>query len=162
MLCAGTMAEGWACYATEIMEEVGFLTPLESFAERHTRLRMAARALVDIRLHTGKLSLDQAVAFYRERVGMTSAAAKSEAVKNSMFPGTALMYLMGTDTIRQLRDDLSALPGFELQTFHDRLLSYGSVPVALIADQMRQEVTSFLATRTATASDGDVDRRYAR
>jgi hypothetical protein len=138
MFCAGTMAEGWACYATELMDEVGFLTPLESFAERHTRLRMAARALVDVRLHTGRLSLDQAAAFYHERVGMAPVVAKSEAVKNSMFPGTALMYLMGTDTIRQLRDELSARADFELGAFHDQLLSYGSVPAALVAERMRE------------------------
>jgi uncharacterized protein (DUF885 family) len=141
MFCGGTMAEGWACYATELMDEAGFLTPLESFAERHTRLRMAARALVDVRLHTGRFSLDQAAAFYHERVGMAPAAAKSEAVKNSMFPGTALMYLMGTDTIRQLREELSARPGFRLSAFHDRLLSYGSVPVALVAGRMRAGMT---------------------
>jgi len=142
MFCAGTMAEGWACYATELMDEVGFLTPLESFAERHTRLRMAARALVDVRLHTGRLSLDQAAAFYHERAGMAPAAARSEAVKNSMFPGTALMYLMGTDTIRQLRNELSARLDFQLAAFHDRLLFYGSVPAALIAECMRE--TAFL------------------
>ncbi len=142
MFCAGTMAEGWACYATELMDEVGFLTPLESFAERHTRLRMAARALVDVRLHTGRLSLDQAAAFYHERAGMAPAAARSEAIKNSMFPGTALMYLMGTDTIRQLRNELSARLDFQLAAFHDRLLFYGSVPAALIAECMRE--TAFL------------------
>ena len=42
------MAEGWACYATELMDEVGFLTPLERLSLRHGRLRMAARALVDV------------------------------------------------------------------------------------------------------------------
>ncbi len=52
MFCGGTMAEGWACYATDLMEEVGFLTPLEQLAEAHTRLRMAGRAFVDVRLHT--------------------------------------------------------------------------------------------------------------
>ncbi|HJZ47200.1 MAG TPA: DUF885 family protein [Roseiflexaceae bacterium] len=140
MFCAGSMTEGWACYATELMDEAGLLTPLEAFAERHTRLRMAARALVDVRLHTGRISLDQAAAFYQERVGMAPAAAKSEAAKNSMFPGTALMYLVGTDTIRQLRDELSARPGFKLRAFHDRLLSYGSVPAALVAERMRETV----------------------
>jgi uncharacterized protein (DUF885 family) len=139
------------------MDEFGFLTPLESFAERHTRLRMAARALVDVRLHTGRLSLDQAAAFYRQQVGMAPAAAKSEAVKNSMFPGTALMYLMGTDTIHQLRAELSSRPRFKLDTFHDRLLSYGSVPVALIAEQMRQNAGSQLATPRGEAVDRDVD-----
>ena len=46
----GTMAEGWACYATDLMDEFGFLTPLERLAERQTRRRMCARAVVDIRL----------------------------------------------------------------------------------------------------------------
>jgi uncharacterized protein (DUF885 family) len=44
---------------------------------------------------------------------------------------------MGTDTIRGLRDELSGRPGFQLGAFHDRLLSYGSVPVALVAEAMR-------------------------
>jgi uncharacterized protein (DUF885 family) len=137
MLCGGTIAEGWACYATDLMAEFGFLTPLERFAERHTRLRMAARALADVRLHHGTWTLDDAAAFYEQRVGMAPAAARGEAVKNSMFPATALMYLMGADAIHALRRELSARPGFQLRNFHDRLLSYGSVPVALIAEAMR-------------------------
>ena len=27
MFCGGTMAEGWACYSTELLDEFGFLTP---------------------------------------------------------------------------------------------------------------------------------------
>jgi uncharacterized protein (DUF885 family) len=140
MFCGGTMAEGWACYATDLMAEIGFLTPLERFAERHTRLRMAARALADVRLHHGAWTLEQTAEFYQRRVGMAPAAARGEAVKNSMFPATALMYLMGTDAIHQLRRELAARPGFELRAFHDTLLSYGSIPVALIADAMRRAV----------------------
>ncbi|NJD20429.1 MAG: DUF885 domain-containing protein, partial [Gemmatimonadetes bacterium] len=34
MLCGGTMAEGWACYATDLVAEHGGLTPLEAYAER--------------------------------------------------------------------------------------------------------------------------------
>jgi hypothetical protein len=140
LFCGGTMAEGWACYATDLMDEFGFLTPLEHYSQFHSRLRMAARALVDVRLHHGAITLDQAVSFYQERVGMAPAAARAEAVKNSMFPGTALMYLIGSDAIRQLRRDMAARPGFELRAFHDRLLSYGSIPVALIAKSMREEI----------------------
>jgi uncharacterized protein (DUF885 family) len=141
LFCSGTMAEGWACYTTELMAEVGFLTPLEHYAERHSRLRMAARALVDIRLHRGEYNLDQAATFYRERVGMSDIAAHGEAVKNSMFPGTATMYLVGTDLIHQLRRELAAQQGdsFNLRQFHDRLLSFGSVPVTLIGELMRSE-----------------------
>jgi uncharacterized protein (DUF885 family) len=137
LFCGGTMAEGWACYATELMDEVGFLTPLEQLALCHARLRMAARALVDVRVHHGAWTLDEAVAFYRARVGMTEAAARAEAVKNSLFPATALMYLVGTDAIHRLRRELARQPGFELQTFHDRLLSCGSIPVSHAATLLR-------------------------
>jgi uncharacterized protein (DUF885 family) len=143
MLCGGSMAEGWACYATQLMEEVGFLTRLEEYAEQHTLLRMAARALSDLRLHSGRWTLEQAAAFYQETVFMSPAAAESEAVKNSMFPGTALMYRLGVETIRSLRRDAAAREGasFQLDRFHDRLLSYGSIPPALIARSMREEGT---------------------
>ena len=62
-------------------------------------------------------------------------------MKNSMFPGNALMYLMGTRQIWRLRRELAARQGdaFSLQRFHDRFLSYGSVPVARIAALMRSE-----------------------
>lgn len=139
MYCGGTMAEGWACYATDLMEEIGFLTPLERMAQAYTRLRMTARAVVDVRLHTGAWTLEEAAACYRDRVAMSPEAARAEAVKNSMFPGTALMYLTGTERIHQLRRHASREKGFELRTFHDRFLSYGSVPVALIATAMAGE-----------------------
>lgn len=141
MLCGGTMAEGWACYATELMGEAGFLTPLERYAEHHARLRMAARAVVDIGIHRGTMSIQQAAAFYRDRVGMSGTAAVGEATKNSLFPGGAVMYLAGTDLIRDLRDTMARRTGnsFDLAAFHDRFLSYGSVPVNLIRHEMLKE-----------------------
>src|SRR5439155_98248 len=136
MFCGGTMAEGWACYATDVMEEIGFLDAFDQLALAHTRLRIAARAAVDVRLHTGHWTLEQAEACYRDDVGMSAEAARTEAVKNSMFPATALMYLVGTTLIHTLRRDLAGTLGFELRSFHDRLLSYGSVPVALASEAM--------------------------
>jgi uncharacterized protein (DUF885 family) len=138
MLSGGTMAEGWACYASELMEETGFYTPLERLSQVHTRMRMAARAIVDVQLHSGRMSLDEAATFYDERTAMSAAAAHQEAVKNSMFPGAALMYLIGTDLIWQLRRDRERSEGdeFDLHRFHDTFLSYGSIPVKLIADAM--------------------------
>ncbi|HZS93205.1 MAG TPA: DUF885 domain-containing protein [Chloroflexota bacterium] len=140
MLCGGTMAEGWACYATGLMGEAGFLTPLERYSEHHARLRMAARAFVDCEMHTGRLSLDEATALYRNRIGMPPAAARAEAVKNSMFPGGAVMYLLGTDAIKDLRRRVAEREGtdFDLKRFHDRFLSFGSIPVSLIARQMAE------------------------
>ena len=135
MLCGGTLAEGWACYATDLADEAGFLTPAESFAQHSARLRMAARALVDIRLHQCRISLTEAADLYVELVGMSSSAAHAEVVKNSLFPGAACMYLAGWDGIWQLRRQSGGTP---LRVFHDRLLALGSVPVSLVGQILRQ------------------------
>jgi uncharacterized protein (DUF885 family) len=138
MFCGGTMAEGWACYATDLMDEVGFLTPAERHDEIRTRCRMAARAVVDVRLHLGRMTLDEAIEYYQRRAGMSAEAAAGEVAKNSMFPGAALIYFVGRDAIHRLRAEISRRTGsaFNLRDFHDRFLSYGSIPVSLIADDM--------------------------
>ena len=138
MFLGGTLAEGWACYATDLMDEVGFLSPEQSLAQQHTRARLLARAVVDIGLHEKSMSVDAATAVYRDRIGMSDEAARGEVCKNSMFPGTALMYWLGTDGLHQLRRERQRLEGasFSLGRFHDRLLAYGAIPVPLIAQLM--------------------------
>jgi len=135
MFQGGTMAEGWACYATDLMDEFGFFTPDESLAQQHTRARLLARAVVDIGLHEGSLDFEDAVALYRDRVGMSPEAARGEACKNSMFPGTAVMYWLGTDALHRLRSERQRVEGasFSLRRFHDRVLAFGSIPVPLLA-----------------------------
>lgn len=132
MLCGGTMAEGWACYAVDLMEEIGFLSPLERCAQAHTRLRIALRAAADVALHTGEWTLEDAARVYESRGGMDPSAAHAEALKNTLFPATAMMYLLGVDGIHALRRAEAARLGaaFDLRAFHDRLLACGSVPVA--------------------------------
>ena len=138
MFCGGTMAEGWASYVPGLMAELGFLTPLERLSEQHTRVRALARAIVDIELHSGAIALDDATRFYVDRVGMSQDAARGEAVKNSMFPCTALMYWLGTESVRNLRRATERRLGsaFSLKRFHDDFLSFGSIPVPLIAELM--------------------------
>ena len=80
----------------------------------------AYRAVVDIGLHDRSLSFDDAVAIYRDRIGMVPDAALGEACKSSMFPGTAVMYWLGTEAIHQLRRD------------REKLLAILPVPLLLI------------------------------
>lgn len=142
MFGGGTMAEGWACYATGLMGELGGLSPLESVAERHSAVRQLVRAVVDLSFHAGELSFDEAVALFVGRAGMDPAVARAEVVKCSMFPGTAAMYWIGTQGILDLRDRVRARDGagFDLKAFHDDLLGHGSIPVPLVARMMTEGV----------------------
>ena len=143
MHCGGTMAGGWACYATGLAAEAGMLTPLEEYGEVRERVRMAARAVVDVCLHLGEMTLEDAAGFYEVRAGMSAAAARAEAVENSMFPGMALIDQMGADTIHRLRAETARRtgPDFDLRRFHDTFLSHGSIPVSLIAEEMQTPVS---------------------
>jgi uncharacterized protein (DUF885 family) len=140
MFGGGTMAEGWACYACDLVEEIGLLTQLDRIAQQHTRVRLAARAVADLALHSGAATLDQTAHFYETKGLMPAAAARGEAAKTSMFPGTAVMYWLGTRGIHRLRDARRAHdgPAFSARRFHDQLLSHGAIPVALTARLMTQ------------------------
>ncbi|MEO5817337.1 MAG: DUF885 family protein [Gemmatimonadaceae bacterium] len=141
MFCGGTMAEGWACYATGLMGELGGLTTLELVAERHSAVRQLVRAVVDLSFHAGELSFDEAVALFVDRAGMDPAVARAEMVKCSMFPRTAVMYWLGTQGILDLREAMIARDGdsFSLKRFHDELLGHGSIPVPLVARMMTED-----------------------
>ena len=138
MFCGGTMAEGWACYATEVMESLGYLTTDERIAEHHTRVRLMTRAVVDIELHTGRMTFAEAVRFHMETAQLSSTMATAEVTKCSMFPGTAMMYWLGLRDLWRLRSAEEATRGadFSSREFHDEVLSFGSVPVALVSRLM--------------------------
>ena len=131
-LGSGTLIEGWACYVEDLLMEVpGFYTPEEILLLKQYERRNAASVLVDIKLHLGDWSLDDAMDFYRE-AGFAPARVEGEVVRNSMLPGSRLMYWLGVEGIKALR---SRWKGDTLG-FHDALLSYGHVPLAWIAQEM--------------------------
>jgi uncharacterized protein (DUF885 family) len=138
MICGGTLTDGWAHYAAELMEEIGALTPAERLSEAHTRVHIAARAVVDTAIQSGEFSVERAARFYRDDVGLPATAALYEAVDNAMFPGHGVAALAGIVMIDELRRQMEDREGaqFTLQSFHDRLLSYGAIPVTLIAASM--------------------------
>lgn len=144
MFSGGTVAEGWACYACDLADEIGLLTPLDQIAQQHTRVRLAARAVADLTLHTGEWTTEDTARFYESRGLMPPAAARAEAVKNAMFPGAAVMYWLGTRDIHRLRQAVARREGtrFSLKRFHDRFLSHGAIPVPLIARLMTAEDAS--------------------
>ncbi|UFN47234.1 DUF885 domain-containing protein [Roseomonas sp. OT10] len=126
LLGAGTMVEGWACHAQDLMREMpGFLPPGEELLQLAAERRNIAFVLVDLRLHRGEWSEAEAVRFYTEEAGFPTARAPAEVVRNTIFPGSRAMYWLGTREIRAMRrrSPLAA------RDFHDRLLAQGHVPV---------------------------------
>jgi uncharacterized protein (DUF885 family) len=68
-----------------------------------------------------------------------------------MYPGSAIIYLTGCDAIHALRAQLKNICGdrFNLSDFHDRFLSFGSIPVALIAKAMLEQENTAMTQRAS-------------
>jgi len=132
-LGSGTLIEGWACYVEDLMMEVpGFYTQAEMLLLKQFERRNAASVLVDINVHLGTWTLEQAMDFYRA-AGFAPARVEAEVVRNSMMPGSRLMYWLGVEGIKALRKRWKG----DTLSFHDALLSYGHVPLAWIVEEMK-------------------------
>jgi uncharacterized protein (DUF885 family) len=126
------MVEGWACYAEDLLREAGgFYSAAELLLLKQNERRNAASVLVDINLHCGTWTLAQAAGFYRE-AGFAPQRIAAEVVRNSMYPGSRLMYRSGVEAIKTLRR-ASRHPA---KRFHDALLGFGHVPVAAAAAEI--------------------------
>ncbi len=129
-------AEGWALYGEEMLMREG-LYPDNSAAQgqilRLSRYR-AARIGVDVNLHTGRWSFEQAVKYFMEAGGLDREAAEGEAAGAASTPSQKISYITGKWQIMRLlgryRDSQGA--GFRLGAFHDQLISYGTLPLSVI------------------------------
>jgi len=132
-LSAGTMVEGWACYAEELLREAGgFYSGAELLLLKQNDRRNAAGVLVDINLHRGTWTQAEAERFYRDEAGFPQQRVRAEVVRNSMFPGSRLMYRAGVEAIKTLR----RISPLSARRFHDTLLGFGHVPIAAAAAEM--------------------------
>jgi hypothetical protein len=127
-------AEGWALYTEQRASEAGAF-PRDRERLRHLQIRLwrIARIIVDVGLHTDRLTEKEAATLLTDRVGLPPGAAGMEIDEAANFPGTHLGY-MGFVELQRIRDDLEKERGasFSLMDFHKRLLESGPLPPALL------------------------------
>ena len=146
--------EGWAHYCEKMMLDEGYgsstsSTPSEDDVKRAAKYRMAqadeallrlCRLCVSIKMHTQKMSLDEATKFFQENCYYEEKPARQEAMRGTFDPGY-LNYTLGKLQILKLRDDYKAQQGddFSLQKFHNELLNHGMPPIRLLREIMLKD-----------------------
>jgi uncharacterized protein (DUF885 family) len=142
----GVCVEGWALYGEEMLMRTGFY-PENSAAQgqilRLSRYR-SARIGVDVNLHTGKWSFEQAVQYFMEAGGLDREAAEGEAAGAASSPTQKISYIVGKWQIMNLlgryRDKAGA--NFRLGQFHDDLIKNGSLPLSIVEWILLDDPTS--------------------
>lgn len=137
---SGVFAEGWAFYGEEMFVRLGLygndLDP-RLFTARWERVR-GARAIVDPKLASGEWTYDKAADFYAQEGGFTRKAAGAAVAAIATNPGYFIAYTVGRWQIQQLLSAYVQKTGGKgsLHDFHDRLLSYGCTPLAIVGPEL--------------------------
>ena len=148
LLGANTNVEGWAHYCEQMMLDSGYGQPgAGAKDEREAKfLRLGqlqdallrnARFIVGIQMHTGKMTLDEAIEFFQKEGYQSRETALVETKRGTGDP-TYLYYTLGKLEIMKLREDLKAKEGaaFSLEKFHDEFLKQGFPPIKIVREAM--------------------------
>jgi uncharacterized protein (DUF885 family) len=146
--------EGWAHYCERMMIDQGYggpttPKPTEEDVKRAAKYRMAqadeallrlCRLCVSIKMHTQKMTLDEATKFFQDNCYYEAKPARAEAMRGTFDPGY-LNYTLGKLQILKLLDDYKAQQGaeFSLQKFHNELLNHGMPPIRLLRELMLKD-----------------------
>ena len=142
----GVFVEGWALYGEEMLMRTG-LYPENSAAQgqilRLSRYR-SARIGVDVNLHTGKWTFEQAVQYFMEAGGLDREAAEGEAAGAASSPTQKISYIVGKWQIMNLLGRYRDKAGgdFRLGQFHDDLIKNGSLPLSIVEWILLDDPTS--------------------
>jgi uncharacterized protein (DUF885 family) len=148
LLGANTDVEGWAHYCEQMMLDEGYGRPgagakdeRESKFLRLGQLQDAllrdARFIVGIQMHTGKMSFDEAVAFFQKEGYQSKESAMVETKRGASDP-TYLYYTLGKLEIMKLREDMKKKQGaaFSLEEFHNQFLKQGFPPIKIVREAL--------------------------
>jgi len=148
LLGASTDVEGWAHYCEQMMLDEGYGQPgagakdeRESKFLRLGQLQDAllrnARFIVGIEMHSGKMSFDEAVAFFQKEGYQSKETAIVETKRGTSDP-TYLYYTLGKLEIMKLREDMKKEQGaaFSLEEFHNEFLKQGFPPIKIVREAM--------------------------
>jgi uncharacterized protein (DUF885 family) len=131
--------EGWALYCEEMMGESGFYDSRTRLLQLKDKLWRACRVIVDVGMHTGRMTDDEAVSFLAKNARMAKASARADVNWYTQRPTVPLSYLTGMLKIKDLREEARKKWGsrFTLKRFHEWFLSFGAIPIPLIREALQ-------------------------
>jgi uncharacterized protein (DUF885 family) len=148
LLYANTNVEGWAHYCEQMMLDQGFAQPgtgakdereakMIRLGQLQDALLRDARFVVGIKMHTGQMTMEQAIDFFVKEGFQAKEVGEVETKRGTSDP-TYLYYTLGKLQILKLRSDMQKKEGqaFSLENFHDTFMRQGGVPIKIIREAM--------------------------
>ncbi len=141
VLWSGSFVEGWAVYAEEMMAVEGFYggDPLYRLAQMKTLLRSITNALLDQAVHVDGISREDAMKLMMQDAFQEEGEASGKWIRASVSSAQLPSYFVGYSEHKATRALAEKRGGFNLKTYHDKVLSYGSPPGRFVRQLMFDE-----------------------
>lgn len=127
--------QGWTLYCEEMMRQEGFLADDRvRFLQARERLLCSCRIVVDVGLHAGRMTVNEAVAFLVRKAKLERADAVKEVYRCCEQPTVMMSCLVGKLLLEEILEDERERLGsaFQLGSFHDAVLGQGALPPDLL------------------------------
>lgn len=136
--------EGWARYAERLAYEMGMYAddPNANLGRLQHELLAAAQIVADTGIHAMGWDVPQAARYLVEAAGIDRLEANEIVLRQIAQPGESVAAYAGYAFILDLRQNAALAMGvdFDLMDFHTAVLSEGSLPLPLLAEQVREEL----------------------
>jgi uncharacterized protein (DUF885 family) len=135
--------EGWAKYAETIPWTHGIdRDPNWNLARMRRELISTANLVLDSGVHDLGWSRDDAIRFSRERTGASPEFSEAMVDRIAGNPGQTSSYKVGMRTFFELHDRMRDALGsdFDIRVFHDSVLANGSLPLAVLEEQVAESI----------------------
>jgi uncharacterized protein (DUF885 family) len=135
------MAEGWAVYGEEQMVKLGYGGPKNDryrFFTLQGHMVVATNAIIDIKLHTGKMTDAEAVRFMVEEGFQERAMAEKKLVRAKLDSTQLTQYFLGWSEIHELEDDYRRKVGasFQQRAFNEAIIGHGTLAVKYLREYL--------------------------
>jgi uncharacterized protein (DUF885 family) len=140
VLSSGPFIEGWAVYGEGVMIQQGYLDgdPLMKLIQLKWYVRSIANALLDQAVHVDGMTREAAMKLLTDQAFQEEREAAGKWVRAQLTSAQLPTYFVGAQEHMALRAEAEQKLGgaFDLQEYHDKLLSYGSPPVRFVRELM--------------------------
>jgi uncharacterized protein (DUF885 family) len=131
------MVEGWAVYGTSLVVARGFGDDKNDryrFFELRGRMVAAANLILDVRLHRGEITDEEALRFLVKEGFQEQAAAEKKLVRAKLDSTQLCQYFLGLDELEVLhRDAVKAHRGLlDEGKLNEQLIGHGAIAVRFL------------------------------
>jgi uncharacterized protein (DUF885 family) len=138
VLWSGVFAEGWAVYTEGVMADEGFGGEELAFRLNQLKwyLRAVANAILDYKMHCTEMTDEEAMYLLVVRAFQSEGEAVLKVIRAKQSSAQLSTYFVGRMAFQRLRRQMQneLKEKFELGTFHEAVLSHGTLPVKYLPE----------------------------